>query len=133
MGYDAIIIGIGGLILSVLTYFAGVKRAEKRHKDEAKEKRIDVFISSFSDRYHGGGYILEELIPSGINDLDNDSEIHTAFEKLQNRLAVHPLRNWNQLIEKIGYKIFFQHVLRSGLPLTKHTIDKFIDELKPDK
>ena len=42
-----IIIEIGGLILSVLTYFAGVLRTEKRNKEQARKNRIESVVLKY--------------------------------------------------------------------------------------
>ena len=108
-----IIIGIGGLLISVLTYFAGVARTERRYKSQAKEKRIDDFVNTLFSEYRDDGQVIGLLISSGINDLQNDDEIKNALEKVRNRLSFHPLRNWNNEIESIGYKTFFNYIVKN--------------------
>lgn len=76
---NEIIIGIDGLVLAALTYFAGVYRTESRYKKEQKEKRIDDFVNNFFLKYEGVGVVIELLIPSGINNLAEDKEIQTAL------------------------------------------------------
>jgi hypothetical protein len=132
MGYEAILIGIGGIVLSVLTYFAGVIRTDRRHKAQAKDNRIDAFERAFFDSYGGGGYILRHLIPTGINNLVDDDEIKIALDRLQNRIGHHPLRDWNQRIEEIGYKSFFQHTAGSGMRLGSASIEILIAQQSGD-
>jgi len=132
MGKD-IIIGFGGLLLSVLTYFAGVIRTERRYKNQAKEKRIDDFVNTLFSKYRGGGRVIELLIPSGINDLQNDDEIKNALEKARNRLSFHPLRNWKSTIEAIGYKTFFDYIVKNGISLNKSNINNAINDIRTDK
>jgi hypothetical protein len=119
---NEIIIGIGGLILSALTYFAGVYRTERCYERERREKRIDDFVNTFFSQYKGAGVVIEILIPSGINNLHTDEEIKSALENLRNRLGFHPLRNWNGEIEAIGYKKFLNYIVRSGKPLNSSNI-----------
>jgi len=119
---NEIIIGIGGIILAALTYFAGVYRTEQRYKNQQKEKRINDFINNFFSKYQGAGVAIELLIPSGINDLNNDHEIQIALNKLKNRLGFHPLRQWNNEIENLGYKIFFNSIINSGKPINQSNI-----------
>ena len=125
-----IIIGIGGLILAALTYFAGVYRTELRYKKEKKEKRIDDFINNFFSKYGGAGVAIELLIPSGINNLNDDKEIQIALNNLKNRLGFHPLRQWNSEIENIGYKKFFDSIINSGKPINKSNIGIAISVVK---
>lgn len=42
---NEILIGLGGLILSALTYFAGVYRTEKRLNKEEKRQRIEAVFN----------------------------------------------------------------------------------------
>ena len=46
---NELIIGLGGLLLSVLAYFAGVYRTEKRYKSQDKEKRLDKVLNRYMD------------------------------------------------------------------------------------
>jgi hypothetical protein len=125
-----IIIGIGGIVLSVLTYFAGVIRTEKRYKSQAREKRIDEFVNVFFSRYKGAGVVIELLSSSGIHNFQNDDEIMTALNALRNRLGFHPLRNWKDEIETIGYKKFFDFVLENKIQLDTKTIDRAIQDMQ---
>jgi hypothetical protein len=50
---DEILIGFGGLPISVLTYFAGVWRTERRHSKEDREARVRrVFAKDMEFRRH---------------------------------------------------------------------------------
>lgn len=42
-----ILIGIGGLLLSVLTYFAGVHRTEKRLSKDERNTRIQKVLDKY--------------------------------------------------------------------------------------
>ena len=127
---NEIIIGIGGLVLAALTYFAGVHRTESRYKKQQKEKRIGDFVNNFFQEYKGAGVVIELLIPSGINNLNDDEEIQTALNILKNRLGFHPLRQWNNEIESIGYKKFFDSIINSGKPINKSNISIAISFVK---
>ncbi|MBI4632297.1 MAG: hypothetical protein HY742_00165 [Deltaproteobacteria bacterium] len=125
-----IIIGIGGLLLSVLTYFAGVVRTERRYKSQLKERRIDDFVNVFFSKYKGAGVVIELLTSSGIHNMQNDDEIMAALETLRNRLGFHPLRNWNDDIRAIGYKKFFDFVLGNKVQLNPGTITMAINDMQ---
>jgi hypothetical protein len=56
---NEILIGIGGLILGVLTYFAGVWRTEKRHATQDRDARIRLVFErymGFRRTNYTGGY-----------------------------------------------------------------------------
>lgn len=127
---NEIIIGIGSLVLSALTYFAGVIRTEKRYKFQSKEKRIDEFVNIFFSKYKGDGVVIALLSPSGIHNLQTDNEIMTALNALNNRLGFQPLRNWNEDIKSIGYKKFFDFVLENKIQLNTKTIVKAIEDMQ---
>ena len=79
-----IIIAIGGLILSVLTYFASVHRANLQHSRSDSEYRInrvlDAYLkasrSSITNGWHG-------LIQAGVGTLKNDAEIRELFSRIR--------------------------------------------------
>ncbi len=119
------------LIVSLFTLLI-VKRHFRINK---RDKRIDDFIDNLFDRYTGtkGGYAVQNLIPSGINGLENDKEIKLAFEKANQRLSFHPLRKWDGEIKAIGYKKFFNYIVQSGNDLRGSTIQALINDCKNAK
>lgn len=131
---DEIIIGIGGLILSALTYFAGVVRTERRYKAQAEEERIAHFIDNFNNSRKFGHQkrVIEHLIPSGINNLKNDKEIESVLLNLERVHGRHPLQNNNEEIKQIGYKDFFIWSSKQRGSLTKDNINDFIEHYKKE-
>ena len=101
----------------------------RRFKDK-REKRIERFVDEFRNLFRNGGLKLEILIPAGTNNLKDDKEIELAFEALMRVIPNHPLRNWNPRAEKVGYKRFFTHVVKSGRILDKDSIETFLSELE---
>ena len=129
---NEIIIGIGGLLLSVLTYFAGVVRTERRYKTQAEEKRIDHFIDNFNRNRKAGHSkrVIDHLIPGGINNLRDDKEIESALLNLERVHGRHPLRDNHEQIKQIGYKNFFLWSSKQRDKLTKDNINEFIERYK---
>ena len=117
-----------GLIISFITLWIVMRHFRINKRD----KRIDYFIDNLFDRYTGikGGYALQNLIPSGINGLENDKEIKLAFEKANQRLGFHPLRKWDGEIKAVGYKLFFNYVVQSDNVLNSSTIQTLINDCK---
>ena len=129
---NEIILTIGGLILSVLTYFAVVVRTERRNKDQDEEQRISKFIENFNNsrKYGHGRRVIDHLIPSGINNLQSHEEIEAALLRLEEVHGWHPLRDNNEEIKKFGYKDFFSWASKEKDKLTKDTIVEFIKNYK---
>ena len=92
--------------------------------------RINNAIQKYTEIYKGNGYRLECLIPTGIHNLKSNKEIDKFFTGIMRIESHHPLRNWKNDIEKIGYKKFFEYAFLSGKELNKESINIFIQELK---
>lgn len=89
MDRDGLIIGFGGLVLLILTYFAGVLRTERRYARSDSEGRItkvlDVYLAAARvGRING----FPGLLQAGVTTLKNDAEIR----ELLNRIAQHEQR-----------------------------------------
>jgi hypothetical protein len=95
-------------------------------------KRIDVFEKNFFEIYKNDGCVLECLISSGVANLKNDKEIETGLGRLRNRIGFNPLRKWDNDVNKIGYKKFFQRVVigPGHDHFNKNTIQAFINSFK---
>jgi hypothetical protein len=86
------IIGIGGLLLAVLTYFAGVWRTGRRLSREDREKRVQrVFqkYMGFRSSNYTGGY--DGLKKAGIATLASNNEIDELFHLIIAYGEAHPL------------------------------------------
>lgn len=70
------------------------------------------------------------LLPAGICNLPCSCEIKTALNQIGALGHGHPLRQWKTRVEKIGYKKFFNHVLKSGQILDSSNIETFLIELE---
>lgn len=83
MDKDGLIIGFGGLLLSVLTYFAGVIRTERRYARSDREARIAKVLDAYlvaarTGRING----FPGLVQAGIATLENDAEIRSLMERI---------------------------------------------------
>lgn len=118
--------GIGVFLLGLIVAVLGQRR-RSRDKTDA---RIQQFVENFRTIYKNDGHKLEVLIPAGINTLKTDREIKRGFEALMNIIPNHPLRNWKNRVEKVGYKRFINHIVISGRELNKHSIGSILKELE---
>lgn len=96
---------------------------------DKRQARIKNFVDDFRNLYHGGRK-LTLLIQAGINNLNNDREIKKSLEALMLIIPGHPLRDWKDRVEKVGYKKFFRYVVGSGSVLNKSSINSFLNELE---
>ena len=96
---NELLIGIGGLILSVLTYFAGVQRTERRHsaedhrhaaeEREARIRRVFDQYMQFRRTNYTGGY--DGLQKSGVATLGSNAEIEELTRVIVAHGEAHPL------------------------------------------
>ena len=94
---------IGGLLLSVVTYFAGVRHG-KRYRDEdraaAAEHETDHRIDRVVQRYallvrtsqHGA---LHGLLVAGVKNLRSSGEVRLARERATAQTGINPLRQYS--------------------------------------
>lgn len=98
-----IALAVGGLILSVLTYFAGVRHG-KRYRDEdraaAAEHEADHRIDRVVQRYallvrttQSGA--LHGLLVAGVKNLRSSSEMRLARERATAQTGIDPLRQFS--------------------------------------
>jgi hypothetical protein len=86
MDGNELLIGLGGLLLSVSTYFAGVLRAERRHARNDSEARITRVLDAYMAAARAGrANGFHGLVPAGVGTLTSDAEIR----KLMDRIVQH--------------------------------------------
>ncbi|MDX6770018.1 MAG: hypothetical protein SF051_10840 [Elusimicrobiota bacterium] len=84
MDLDNLLIGLGGLILSVLTYFAGVWRTERQNEASDSEARITRVLNNYVQASQAGkrnGY--HGLSHAGVGTLRNDAEIRELLDRIR--------------------------------------------------
>jgi hypothetical protein len=89
---NEILIGIGGLVLSILTYLAGVWQTERRHRKEDREVRVRRVFDKYMDfrrTNYTGGY--DGLQKAGIATLASNNEIRQLVELVVAHGEAHPL------------------------------------------
>lgn len=119
-----------GIGTSVLAGFASVVVAVSVYLYRKRSLRIQEAFEKYDSLYERGGHRLKCLIPSGVHCLKSDREIKKYFQLVMTIEPHHPLRQWRERVEKIGYKRFFDYVFKSGNALHKGSIENFIAELE---
>lgn len=129
-----ILIGLGGLILSVLTYFAGVHRTERRLLKKERDNRIRTVFNRYMEfresNYTGG---LDGLKKAGIATLTTNEEIYELFELITKHGERHPLSNDKEVIEKVGLKKFFDYAIEHGVDFLRIPVGEIIREIESKK
>jgi len=111
-----IIIGIGGLLLSALTYFAGVYRTELRYKKKAKEKRIENVVNRYMEfRKANETAGLDGLQRAGVGTLKDDAEIREVVNIIMKYGETDPLQRPAVQIDGIDLKVFFDEATKKKL------------------
>ena len=107
---NEITIGLGGLLLAALTYFAGVWRTEKRHDTIDKRDRMDAVFNRYMDyrksKYTAG---IHGLQISGVATLVSDKEIRELADRIVAHNEKDPLERHTELFNNINLKVFFDY------------------------
>lgn len=96
---DQVLIGLAGLVLSVLTYFAGVWRTEKRHAREdsaGRVKRVSEKYMEFRRTNLTGGY--DSLQKAGMATFASNAEVQEVLALIVAHGENHPLGSDHQSV-----------------------------------
>lgn len=103
-----ILIGLGGLLLLVLTYFAGVHRTEKRLSKDEKNARIRNVLDKYMGfRRSNDTSCLDGLQKAGIATLYTDDEIIELIDLIVKHGENHPLGCNQESLAKVWLEKFF--------------------------
>ena len=122
---DEILIGIAGLVLSALMYFAGVKRTEKRLQKEDKESRIDAVFSRYMDfrrTNKTGG--CDGLLKAGVATLESNFEIRELATRIVNHGEKNPING----LDTVDLKILFTYAAKNGINFLRKPVEEIIEE-----
>jgi hypothetical protein len=89
---NEILVGIGGLVLSVLTYLAGIWQTQRRHRKADREVRVRRVFDKYMDfrrTNYTGGY--DGLQKAGIATLGSNEEVRELIELIVAHGEAHPL------------------------------------------
>ncbi len=126
-----ILIGIGGLVLSALTYFAGVQRAERRLSRTDGNERVQRVFSRYMDfrrtNFTGG---IDGLQKAGIATLVNNDEINDLFDIIVKHGEKHPLGSSKDVISPDDMKKFFDYSAEAGVNFLRTPVEKILEQIK---
>ncbi|MDF9392560.1 MULTISPECIES: hypothetical protein [Methylococcus] len=113
---NELLLSIGGLFISVLTYFAGVQRTEAHHRMKDRGVRIDRVINvylEFDTKHKASG--LDGLLKSGIATLETDAEIREVGRSVRAHGKQNPLSLESGILDNVNLKKFFDYAARESV------------------
>ena len=137
-----LLVAAGGVILSVLTYFAGQERADRRHdRDRAEEpererreqrramatKMVDEFVNTVRRHYADGPYALK---PLGLEALGSDERIREAIAEMKIRSASDPWSGQGHHVQDIDLVAFFRMVREQRVNFAKTTVEEVVRRVR---
>ena len=130
-----ILIGTVGLLLSVLTYFAGVWRTEDRLSKEERKNRIQrVFDRYMEFRRSKTTSGFDGLQKAGVATLQSDGEIRELIELIGNHGETNPLgKNSAHLFESVDLKKFFDYTAWGHVSFFRTPIEEVVDKSKAER
>ena len=112
MERNELLIGLGGIFLSGLTYFAGVWRTKRQQASEDSNTRITRVLDKYINASQAGkGKAFYGLIHAGVGTLNSDAEIRELFD----RIVKHG-QQWDprSSLESVDTHRFFQIAIRQN-------------------
>jgi hypothetical protein len=125
---NELIIGIGGIVLSVLTYFAGVCRTERRFAAEGREIRVRRVFEKYMElrrTNRTGGY--DGLQKSGISTLRSNEEIQELFNLVVAHGEIHSLGpDHAKVFNGVDLRKFFLYATEKQVNFLKTPVEDVI-------
>ena len=135
---DTLIVALGGIVVSVLAYFAGQQRADLRHdreradKDEREQreqhrtlagKLVDEYVDMVRRHYADGPYALAKL---GLDALGSDALIREAITEMETRSGSDPWSGHGRNVQSVDLVVFFQIVRERRIDFAKVTVEEVV-------
>jgi hypothetical protein len=127
---NEILIGIGGLILSVLTYFAGVSRGTRQLAAQAREERIRRVLDTYMEfRRKSKTDGLDGLQKAGVATLISNSEVNELLGRIVAHGEHHPLgSNHEATFSGVDLPRFFLFAAQNKINFFQTSIEKVIKD-----
>lgn len=128
---NEVLIGLGGLVLSVLTYFAGVLRTKKQLERSEREVRITRVMESYLANARSGHTAeYDGLMRAGIVTLRDDGEIRDLCERIVKHGEKHPLGRKEPLLREIDLHLFFSIAVSENVNFFRVDLNGLIERVK---
>lgn len=125
---NELLVALGGVVLSVLTYFAGVVRTERRLNKQDKRERIETVLSKYLEISQGGkdsGWSC--ALKAGFATLEDNSEILDVANLIEKHGEKHPLKAKVE-INNVDLKKLFTYVAESRLGFRNTPLEQLIEQ-----
>jgi len=137
-----IIIGLAGLIISIMLYIAGKRHGEKLEQERyfneralAKDERLHELASKVADdyvtmarsRYDNGPHGMATL---ALHLLKSDQLIREAIEEMHLRSGHNPWYSDTKYIEDVDLVRFFEYVSENKINFFKTTVSEVANKVK---
>lgn len=128
---NELLIGIGGLVLAVLTYFAGVWRTKARHKKEDKGERINRVLDDYRKLVtNAKSSGLHGLVLSGVATLKTDSEIRELGKLISAHGLPDPLVAEQGILNEVNLKKLFDYAASRKINFLNVNVIDIIEKSK---
>ncbi len=112
----------------MLTYFAGVWRTERRHKNQDSEARIqrvfDAYMNFRRNNYTGG---FDGAQKAGVASLHSNDEILAFSDRVVNHGELHPLGpDYAQVFKGVDLLTFFKYAAANRVNFFSTPIEQTI-------
>lgn len=128
---EEILIGLGAIILSGLTYFAGVKRTEKKYLQTERQSRIqsvlEKYLQFLRTNTTGG---LDGLQKSGIATLASNDEILELIDLIVKHGKGHPFGSYSEMLKSEDLKALFDYSVRNDVNFFRTPLEEIIEKYK---
>jgi len=124
-----VLIGVAGLVLSVVTYFVGARRTEKRLRVEEKQNRIRGVFEKYMEfrrtNYTGG---FDGLQKAGAATLASDSEIRELADLIVKHGENDPLDRKSGLFGSVDFKAFFDYSVEERVNFLRTPVAEVVEK-----
>jgi hypothetical protein len=123
-----LLIGLGGLVLAALTYFAGVWRTERRHRADDRAARIRrVFDQYMQFRRTSLTVGYDGLLKSGVATLASNAEAQELVALIAAHGEAHPLGpNRDTVFHGVDLLKLFKYAADKRVDLMRTPIEEVI-------
>lgn len=126
-----VLIGIAGIVVSifvaVFSYFAGVRRTEKRLRVKEKQNRIRFVFEKYMElRRSTGG--VDGLQKAGAATLESDSEIRELADLIVQHGEIDPLGRKCVLFDSVDFKAFFDYAVEERINFLRTPVEEIVEK-----
>lgn len=127
---NEILIGISGLILSVLTYFAGVARTKKQNSVQDREERIFRVLEKYLEfRRSSKTSGLDGLKKAGIATLESNAEVTELLDRIVAHGEPHPLGQEHAAVYSgVDLLRFFRYAAQNSVNFFRTPVEQVIKD-----